>query len=288
MKPAPCSLITVTISLLLTGCNALEAQPAPGTQPASPESATVEKPQVSAVAHDPQAVVWLRKASDALQQIRTLQARVSYDEVQPLGLGEDRRYGDLFFRRDPGAPSPKLAVHFDRLRIGGPGGDAETLDSWYIFDGRLLLERDERHKQATLRELAPPGHHLRLEDAGVPVPLDLDIDRMLTQNRAASCVIDEGAGLVTIELLPVVEADNQPARLELVIHQNTALPKAITVEQPGGEMSVVKVLQPQLGGALDEKLFRVLEQVPDSRAGWDVEVVEFDPQQAGAVQPDRR
>lgn len=131
-------------------------------------------------ANQPEAVALLHRVEAATADLRTLQARIRYTRLQTLTGDEQRRFGNFYYAAEKPGTSTRFAVHFDRLVVDER---ARPMDSWFVFDGRWLLERDHEDKTAIRRELVPEGAaregELSLGDGQMPIPLRLKADEVL-------------------------------------------------------------------------------------------------------------
>ena len=70
-------------------------------------------------------------------------------------LGDQQvRYGDFYYAARTDDSPNRFAILFDRMVVDGR---ARPMQTWFIFDGNWLLERDHEDKTAVRRELVAEG-----------------------------------------------------------------------------------------------------------------------------------
>ncbi|XAL99625.1 hypothetical protein OT109_18855 [Phycisphaeraceae bacterium D3-23] len=220
----------------------------------------------------------LERIEQAAAQMQTLRCRVRYTRVQGLLGDEQQRFGDLFYAAANEDAPTRFAVHLDGLVLDDR---MRTIDQWFIYDSRFLLERNQDDQTATRREMRPADAEdedtLALDSGTIPIPLRLKKDDVLAQYDAVQ-LDDDTVGdwtLHHLELTPKQDAaqgDDDPAALHLWFDSDTLLlTKVVTVEgndqiellfapsemQPNAEIAP---------GTFDTTL-------PDEADGWDVQDV---------------
>ncbi|MFI4860372.1 MAG: outer membrane lipoprotein carrier protein LolA [Phycisphaerales bacterium JB063] len=224
------------------------------------------------------AAALLERIEQAAAEMQTLRCRVRYTRVQGLLGDEQRRFGDLFYAAANDDEPTRFAIHLDGLVLDDR---MRTIDQWFIYDSRFLLERNHDDQTATRREIrsadAENEETLALDSGTIPIPLRLKKDDVLAQYDAVQRG-DETVGdwtLHHLELTPKQDAaqgGDDPAVLHLWFDSETLLlTKVVTVEgndqiellfapsemQPNAEIAP---------GTFDTTL-------PDEADGWDVQDV---------------
>ncbi len=253
---------------MLAGCaTAQVADPEPGAEEQAPAQQPAE------AAPDPQLVELLERIEAASDEIRTLKSRVRYTRLQTLTGDQQRRYGDFYYAASTDDRPTLFAVLFDRLVVDGK---ARPMQTWFVFDGNWLLERDHEDKSAVRRELVPKGAErsdtLSLGDGQLPIPLRLKADEVLETYKVER-LKDEPFGedqiLIHLRLSPKrANGDVQP--LDLWFDKKTlSLFKVVTME----DADEIELLFPTIemnpeveAGTFDTKL-------PNVQDGWQVQEV---------------
>ncbi|MEM1213369.1 MAG: outer membrane lipoprotein carrier protein LolA [Planctomycetota bacterium] len=254
--------------------NTPEPDPAPPAPPA--EAAPPVAPVAAEAGPDiePQALAVLKTLEAQSELTDTLTARLTYDKVQGLFGQEQRRFGDFWYSADQ--PNPRFAVRFDGLRIGGHGKPLTELDEWYIFDGQWLLEKDQRKKNATRRELVGPDEPLDLLSTdGLPLPLQIDADEIA--ERFAVTLKRHDARATILELIPRQRDPEQGAQsVELMFlpsaEDQQLTPRRVLIKEANGDQTSVTLSSVERNGDVAEARF---DTEPDLQAmrGWDVQVL---------------
>lgn len=266
---------------LLVGCASAQAQPADGTttpdtqvdyqageQPAKPEA------DVKADAKaDPEAVKLLERIEAASSDIRTLTARVRYTRTQSLTGDMQQRFGDFYYAASDEKTPTRFAMLFDRVLVDGK---ARPMETWYVFDGHWLLERDHADKSATRRELVPKGAErsdvLSMGDGKMPIPLRLKADEVLkTYNvvRLEDEPFDKDRVLIHLRLTPK-QAGKDASPLELWFDKETLdMRKVVTMEDD----DEIEMLFPRSEANAEIKKGTFDTALPDKSDGWQVQEV---------------
>lgn len=227
---------------------------------------------------DPAAWAVLTRLEAEGDALDTLTARLTYDKVQGIFGQEQRRFGDLWYQADQ--PNPRFAVRFDGLRLGGHGKPLATLNEWYIFDGRWLLERDDRKKNATRRELAAPGEAIDLLSTdGLPLPLQIDAVEITERFEVTLKRNDKRA--TVLELIPKQRDPERGAQsVELMFLPDAELdrltPRRVLIKEANGDQTSVTLSSVGRNGAVDPEVFDTRPD-PQAMRGWDVQVLPLEP-----------
>ncbi|MBL0927265.1 MAG: hypothetical protein IBJ11_06380 [Phycisphaerales bacterium] len=196
-------LLQIVLNTLALGA---PPTPTPGATPASsPASAPAALTPASDASEFRTADDLLRALESADRDILTFEADLLYDRFFELQGDRHIRTGKLLFdvqrlmRVGPGAadqppPPPRrtFVVDLDTLRIEGV--ERDDRQQW-IFDGQWLIERREKEKQWTAREIARPGQDvdpLRLGEGPLPIPIGQRRDDIVARYEAALLPALEG------------------------------------------------------------------------------------------------
>lgn len=266
---APSLLAIFTIALLLlTAC----VQHAAAENNVSQEAPGDHQPAEPQPTDDPAVVDLLRKIEAASAKIATLKTRVRYTRVQGLTGDEQRRFGDFYYAAGEGEQPTRFAVLFDRLVIDER---ARPMQTWYIFDGNWLLERDHEDKTAVRRELVPKGaarpDSLNLGEGQMPIPLKLKADEVLKQYTVKQ-LADVPFGdqtLYHLELTPR-QAGPDANPMQLWFDHDAMLLQKVVTEEDGDEIELL-FPTPKVNAEIDDQTFNT--SLPDKNDGWQVQEV---------------
>lgn len=230
-------------------------------------------PPAAPVKPEPAVVALLEKIEATSSEIDTLKTRVRYTRVQTLTGDQQRRYGDFYYAAATDGKPTQFAVLFDRLIVDGR---ARKMQTWFIFDGNWLLERDHDDKTATRRELVPEGTEkpdtLTLGDGQMPIPLRLKADEVLKTYQVQQ-LQDEPFGeeevLIHLRLSPK-QANNDAAPLDLWFEKKSLhLYKVVTMEDTDEIEMLFSKIEPN--AQITEDVFDT--ELPDPDKGWQVQEV---------------
>jgi len=122
---------------------------------------------------------FLDQLESADKDLRTLRARVLYDRVFELQGDRQKWEGTLVYESRPAADAGaashanrRFLVRFEKSQIG-PRVDVNDKKQ-FLFDGRWFVERNERLKSLTKREVVAEGQTMdpmRLGDSPFPLPI---------------------------------------------------------------------------------------------------------------------
>lgn len=265
-------MLIATISML--GACSASAQPDSAVQ-APPEHAVPDTPAAEAPVKpkaDPKVVALLEKIESASAKLTTLKTRVRYTRLQGLTGDEQRRFGDFYYVAGDQNTPTRFAVLFDRLIIDER---ARPMKTWYVFDGRWLLERDHDDKTAVRRELVPKGAErsdmLNMGEGQMPIPLKLKADEVLKQYNVEQ-LKDEPFGEQTLHHLKLTprNAGKNASPLELWFNSKTLLLQKIVTEEDGDEIEML-FPTPKLNPEIEAEVFDT--KLPDKKEGWQVQEV---------------
>lgn len=244
--------------------NALQAQP-PEADPGQ------EKKGNDA---DDQAVALLRRIEVASAKLHTLQTRIRYTRIQTLTGDEQRRFGDFYYAAGNKKQATRFAMLFDRLIVDER---ARPMQTWYIFDGNWLLERDHDDKTAVRRELVPKGAEqrdmLNIGEGQMPIPLKLKASQILKQYHVKKQK-DVPFGEQTLhhlKLTPRAKGKTKNATpMQLWFDSQTLLLQKIVTEDDGDEIELL-FPTPKRNPEIKDQIFAT--KLPDKDDGWQVQEV---------------
>lgn len=258
---------------LLTACQ-IAPEPAPDDDTAeqAPDGQPGEaKPEPA----DPKVVELLEKIEAVSSEMNTLKARVRYTRLQTLTGDQQRRFGDFYYATSTEDKPTRFAVLFDRLVVDGK---ARPMQTWYVFDGNWLLERDHEDKTATRREMVPKGSEktdtLTLGDGQMPIPLRIKADEVLKSYNVTR-LKDEPFGedqiLIHLRLSPR-QAKQEAAPLDLWFDKKTlTLQKVVTTEDADEIEMVFPASRYEPNAEIEPGTFDT--KLPDPQKGWQVQEV---------------
>jgi len=220
----------------------------------------------------PEAVALLNEIEAASAKLDTLKARVRYTRVQGLTGDIQKRFGDFYYHAPTEKQPTRFAVLFDRLVVDEK---ARPMQTWYIFDGNWLLERDHDDMQATRRELVPDGAErdgeLSLGDGRLPIPLRLKADAILKRYHVTRLPEEESEKRLCypMRLVPK-DAGEDDAPLMLWFDYDTLLLYKLVTEQDGDTIELV-LPTPKANAEIKDAVFDTT--LPDPDDGWQVQEV---------------
>ena len=250
--------------LILTACTA-GAQGDAQSAPEPKQKAPAEKPVEPAA--DAEVVALLRKIEAASAKLNTLKTRVRYTRLQGLTGDEQKRFGDFYYVAGDEEQPTRFAVLFDRLVIDER---ARPMQTWYIFDGNWLLERDHEDKTAVRRELVPKGAErsdvLSMGKGQLPIPLKLKADQVLKQYKVEK-LKDVPFGDQTLHHLKLTppKAGKDATPMELWFDSKSLLLQKIVTEEDGDEIELL-FPTPNLNPKIDDEVFDTA--LPKKEDGW--------------------
>lgn len=232
--------LIAAIGLGLSAC-ATAQEPEPDRTEVAPP--VQDAPELAAdQATAPEVVALLREIEAAAAELETLRGRVRYSVAQGL-LGDSQlRFGDFYYAVATDDKPTRFAIHFDRLLVDDR---ARPIDRRYAFDGYWLLEENHDDKNATRRELVPPGRAqddvLLLGGNEVPVPIRMQADRILadyTVTRLADSELGEQT-LLHLRLTPKAKGADAGAASEPIdlwfSRESKLLTKIVYLDNQGTE-----------------------------------------------------
>jgi hypothetical protein len=256
--------------LTLTACTA--AAQGDGADEVVSERASEAGDEPAEIAPDPEVVRLLQQIEAASADLKTLKTRVRYTRLQVLTGDEQRRFGDFFYISGDDDRPTRFAMLFDRLVIDER---ARPMETWYVFDGRWLLERDHDTKSAVRRELVAKGAErsdmLNMGKGQLPIPLKLKADDVLKQYDVEK-LDDAPFGDQTLHHLKLTprEGGETAVPIELWFDSETLLLQKIVTEEDGDEIEIL-FPTPKLNPDIDQKVFDT--GLPETKDGWQVQEV---------------
>lgn len=255
------AVLSVTIGCAVT----VQAETGEADTPQTPPTDQADKSEGTALLH---------RIEAASSDMRTLTARVRYTRLQTLTGDEQKRFGDFYYAAPDEKQPTRFAVIFDRLYVDGR---TRPIQTWFIFDGRWLLERDHDDKQAVRRELVPKGAEKRdtlsLGDGQLPIPLKLKADEVLKSYKVTR-LPDEPLGeqaLYRLRLTPRKAGEDAPPMDLWFDSQSLLLHKLVTME----DADEIEMLfhEPKRDVEIKPSVFAT--QLPDAEKGWDAREVKL-------------
>lgn len=256
----------------LTAC-ATSAQLKPPSDDQPDKPAPDEQPET-----DARTVELLEQIEKAAAGMKTLKSRVKYTRTQGLTGDLQERYGDFYYAAQTEQEPTRFAVLFDRVVLYEAKKKARPMETWYIFDGNWLLERDHDTKQAVRRELVPEGaerpDELNLGDGSLPIPMKLEAEKVLKRYHVArnpDVVSDHDEDLELIHL--TLTPRRGDGNLDLWFDAKTLqLHKLVTTED-ADEIELIFAL-PKPNEPIKDAVFDT--GLPSEDDGWDVQEVPID------------
>lgn len=271
MKSKRINLLATCIIASMAGSAAAQAEAASAA--GSPQPITLqEKPQAEpAPEEQPQAspavIALLEKIEAASAKLTTLETRVRYTRLQGLTGDEQQRFGDFYYTAGDDETPTRFAVRFDRLVIDDR---ARPMQTWFIFDGNWLLERDHDNKTAVRRELVPKGAKrsdtLNMGEGQMPIPLKLRADEVLKQYRVDQ-LKDTQLKEQTLHHLKLTprKGGKDATPMELWFDSKTLLMQKVVTQEDGDEIELL-FPTPKLNPEIDRDVFDTT--LPNQEDGW--------------------
>jgi hypothetical protein len=254
------------IATAMLGACSASAQPA-GEAAETPAAQEPAEPKV-----DEDVRELLDRIEAASAKLNTLKTRVRYTRLQGLTGDEQRRFGDFYYVAGDEDKPTRFAVLFDRLVIDER---ARPMETWYVFDGNWLLERDHEDKTAVRRELVPKGAErsdmLSMGEGQLPIPLKLKADQVLKQYKVEK-LKDVPFGDQTLHHLKLTprKGGKDVTPVELWFDSKTLLLQKIVTEEDGDEIEML-FPTPKLNPEIKDEVFET--ELPDKKDGWQVQEV---------------
>lgn len=259
----------VCAAVLLVACTT-SAQPAEEPAPTPPAEVQPPEPKV-----DPEVRALLDRIEAESAKLNTLKTRVRYTRLQGLTGDEQRRFGDFYYTAGDDDKPTRFAVLFDRLVIDER---ARPMQTWYIFDGNWLLERDHDDKTAVRRELVRKGAErsdtLNMGEGQLPIPLKLKAESVLKQYTVEQ-LADVPFGDQTLHHLKLTprkasKTGEDASPVELWFDSKTLLLQKIVTQEDGDEIEML-FPTPKLNPEIDDEVFDT--KLPNKEDGWQVQEV---------------
>ncbi|MGB0767959.1 MAG: LolA family protein [Phycisphaeraceae bacterium] len=278
----PFVLLAVCVALL-SACTAVaeyKAAESEGAGQAPAESGeTLKSPPEDDAEPDAETLALLRRIEAASADLETFKTRVRYTRIQTLTGDEQRRFGDFYYAAGKAETPTRFAVMFDRLVVDER---ARPMQTWYVFDGNWLLERDHDRKTAVRRELVPAGAErsdtLDMGQGQMPIPLKIKAEELL-ENYRVQRLPNTPFGDRTLHHLRLTprqhspERGDEPVPMDLWFDSETLrLHKVVTTE----DADEIEMLfpTPELNPEIADEVFKT--EPPDEADGWQVQEVPLD------------
>ena len=220
------------------------------------------------------AEAWLGRIEAKATEIKTLKAKLRYDNNQQLLGDEQRRFGTLTYQA---GPPTGFVIHFNKKLVDGHWSEP---DLYYIYDGRWLLKRDHENKTANRYQLVPDDQEvsdqIELGDGPFPLPLNLKKDKVLAKYNVAVAepVEDDPADSVHLQLTPRDQDSTDLTRIDLWFSRVTLLPMLVSSVDDSETQTVVKLSDVKMNVEVDEKSFDTALPKED---GWQTDETRIEP-----------
>ncbi len=221
--------LTLLLAVALNAnCHAIEDQPKPAKDQnnAAPDSKRSSgNPKVDQI---------LDRLESKGQSIKGLACKINHKHVtvEPVE-DESNKEGELLFAK--GDPNSKFLVVFKKLRAAGVIRDT---GEHFAFDGRWLIERNDKDKRIIKREVAKPGETKDLFEIGkgaFPLPFGQKRADMLSQFKIDLADFTLGDPRNTDHLhcvpLPDTPLAAKYKRIEIFVDRTLELPVRIVTER---------------------------------------------------------
>lgn len=220
------------LSVLIGFCAILPGLPAAGQQP---PAGSAEAPTAKAESVDPRVDEILTRLQARGQGLRDIRCRIRLVDDDQINMTRLVRRGKILFM--VAEPNALWMVHFEKSEIDGEARKQE----WYLFDGRWLMEVQERLKQITRREIVHEGEHIDffdLETAPFPLPFGQDKQEILRNFKVTLAPPGRGDPKDTDHLICSPKPGSTMARkyekLEFFVRRDVNLPSRIVVTKNEG------------------------------------------------------
>jgi len=200
-----------------------------------PPAESTESGTGKAQAVDPRVDEVLTRLESRGHGLKDINCRIRLVDDDQINLTRLVRRGRILFM--VAKPNALWMVHFEKTEIDGEIRKQE----WYLFDGRWLMEVQERLKQVTRREIVHEGESIDffdLETAPFPLPFGQDKSKILRNFNVALVPPAKGDPKDTDHLVCSPKANSSMARkyekLEFFVRRDVNLPSRIVVTKNEG------------------------------------------------------
>jgi hypothetical protein len=168
------------------------------------------------------------------EAIKGLKADLVYQyvTVEPFESAQTKK-GVLRFAR--GEPNAKFYVHFDQLIADGV---ARATGEYFVFDGRWLVERNDRSRSIIRRQIAREGEHIdpfKIGEGPFPLPFGQRRNDILREFDVRLEKLDVGdpPGSDHLKCVPRpnTELAARYSRVEIFVDRRLELPVRIVTER---------------------------------------------------------
>ncbi len=234
------SLVALIGFLTCSACLAADAPPsrssnaADRSEPASAQQASAEQPtNPKPTSGDAKIDAILDRLDEKGHVIKGIKSRLTYTYivVDPVESRQVKE-GTLLFARSE--PNSRFLVHFDRTIADGV---VNRSGEYYGFDGRWMIERNDRAKNIIKRELAREGQYrdpFKLGEGPFPLPFGQSRADILKNFRVALVPFALGDPLQSDHLrcipLPGTEMAQKYSRVDIYVDRRIDLPVRIVSE----------------------------------------------------------
>lgn len=266
-------LIAMLVGLgVLTACSTAAQTDAPANNGDAKEAEDAPPKQPEPPAADPAVVALLDKIEAASAKLNTLKARIRYTRTQTLTGDQQQRFGDFHYTAGDDENPTRFSILFDRMIVDGR---ARPMETWFIFDGNWLLERDHEDKTATRRQMVPEGAErsdiLNMGNGQLPIPLKLKTEQVLktyTVKRLKDEKISDEQTLLHLKMTPLNKKKDAP--VDLWFDQETLLLYKIVTEEDADEIEVL-LPRPEPNVRFKPGVFDT--RLPAAGKGWQLQEV---------------
>lgn len=225
-------LIAATLPLFIAACS-LAGDAAPTTSaPAKSAESGGSADELSS--GDSKVDAILDRLEEKGAAIKGLRCKLDYQYVivDPVESRQIKE-GDLFFAR--GEPNSKFLVHFTKKIADGI---VQESGEYFAFDGRWLVERNDRAKKIIKREIAREGEKtdpFRIGKGPFPLPFGQKRTDILRNFKTTLEPFTLGDPIQSQHLkcvpIPNTELASRYARVDIFVDKRTELPVRIVTER---------------------------------------------------------
>jgi hypothetical protein len=220
---------------MLSLCFSLYDPPG-ATQPAEPSAGGAVQTDSIHTSGDKEIDALLDRLETKGEAIKGLSCRLIWKHVivDPVESRKVKAGQLLYARAAPGESNSRFLVHFDVLTADG---ETRRNNEYYAFDGRWLIERNDKARNVIHREVVRPGERrdpFRLGEGPFPMPFGqkrADILRNFTLSLA-KFELGDPRNTTHLHCIPRPGTDlaSKYTRVEMYINRSLELPVRIVSE----------------------------------------------------------
>lgn len=224
----------------------------------------------------------LERAADDLRDFKADLRKITVDKLDRA----TERTGSLVYQIKPGAVEDqaahkRFAVLFDRVR---KNGRFRVINERWVFDGRWLVEMDQKRMIFIKREVVPPGKTfdpLKLGEGPFPLPIGQKRADVLARFDVAFVDLPTEGAISELQNVRGVRLTPKLGTREArefkhvdVFYDTTALipTGVIAIDANGGESRTILLENLKRNQGVDEALLSIEEPEGD---GWRIEIKPF-------------